>query len=56
MPVLDSSILAAIPDMAPNPVAAKQSAYKLADVMDQQQLNHLQLGQVRQQIKDAMGG
>lgn len=39
----DPTILSQIPDGAPNPIRQKETAFKLADLIDQQQLSRLKL-------------
>lgn len=48
----DPSIISQIPDMAGNPVAAKEQAYKLSDMATGAESNKLALGQQKQQIED----
>jgi hypothetical protein len=49
----DPSIISQIPDMAPNPMAAKANAFKLADLIDSEQLNRLQLNAAKTGQADA---
>lgn len=44
----DPSVIAQIPDGAPNPAAAKQAAYTLASQMDQETIHRLQLKEAEQ--------
>lgn len=48
----DPSIISQIPDMAPNPVAAQQQGYKLADMQTQAGSNRLAFQQQKQQAAD----
>jgi len=48
----DPSIISQIPDMAPNPVAAKEQGYKLADMSTQPGSNRLAFQQQKQQVAD----
>src|SRR6266436_1947921 len=45
----DSSVIAQIPDYAPNPVQAKANTLKLQDLMDTQTLNKMKLSDAKQQ-------
>jgi len=51
---IDASIISRIPSMGPDIVGAKTEAYKLADVMDQQQLSRMRL-QGAQQEQQTLG-
>lgn len=53
MASFDPSIISQIPDMAPNPVAAKEQGLRLADMQTTQQSNALKLNQQRQQADDS---
>ena len=48
----DPSVISQIPDFAGNPVAAKEQAYKLADMQTTEQSNRLKLGQEKQAVAD----
>lgn len=48
----DPSIISSIPDSQFDPVAAKQKALGIKDMMDRQQLSHLQLGEAQKQQKE----
>lgn len=48
MAEFDPSIISQIPDMAPNPVAAKVNTLKLQDLMDTQTLNKMKLGEAKE--------
>ncbi len=48
----DPSVIAAIPDMAPNPVAAKANTLRLQDLMDTQTLNKMKLKEAGQQERE----
>lgn len=52
MASFDPSIISQIPDMAPDPIAAKQRAYTLANQMDEATIHHMQLGQLKTQQAD----
>lgn len=52
MPAFDPSVISAIPDMAPDPIAAKQRAYTLANQMDEATIHHMQLGELKTQQAD----
>lgn len=43
----DPSIISQIPDFAPNPMRQKENAYKLADLIDTQQLDRLKLNSAK---------
>lgn len=43
----DPSIISQIPDFAPNPMRQKENAYRLADLIDTQQLNRLKLNSAK---------
>lgn len=49
---IDASIISKIPSLAPDIVGAKTEAYRLADVMDQQQLNRMRLQGAEQEQGD----
>jgi hypothetical protein len=51
---IDASIISKIPSMGPNIVGARTEGYKLADVMDQQQLSRMRL-QGAQQEQQTLG-
>ncbi len=45
----DPSVISAIPDMAPDPVASRQKAYTLANQMDEQTIHKMQLQDLQTQ-------
>ena len=49
----DPSIISAIPDLAPNPVASQEKALTLKDMMDTQQLRGLQLGAAKKEASES---
>lgn len=52
MASFDPSVIASIPDFAGNPLEARGKAYKLADMMTQEQSNKLTLASQKQQQQD----
>lgn len=48
----DPSVISQIPDFAPNPIKAKEEAYKISDLMDTNTLNKMKLGEVKQQEQE----
>lgn len=52
MAQFDPSIISQIPDFAPNPIKAKEEAYKLSDLMDSNTLNKMKLSEVKQQTQE----
>lgn len=48
----DPSIISQIPDMAPNPVAAKANTFKLQDMMDTNTINKMKITDAKQQERD----
>lgn len=52
MASFDPSIISQIPDMAPDPIGAKQRAYTLANQMDEATIHHMQLQDLKTQQAD----
>ena len=52
MASFDPSIISQIPDYAPNPIAARAQAYKLADIYNEEQLNALRLNEEKKDAAD----
>jgi hypothetical protein len=54
MASFDPSIISQIPDMAPDPIGAKQRAYTLANQMDEATIHHMQLQDLKTQQADTL--
>jgi hypothetical protein len=52
--MFDPSVISQIPDSAPNPIAAKAEGFKLADLINTEQLNQLRLNQVKTEQGDQL--
>jgi hypothetical protein len=52
MPAFDPSVIATIGDNGFDPIRAKADAYRLADLIDERQLNKLKIGQAQREDAD----